>query len=127
WAGSGVSKTRLAVGVISEEDKERIVAAAGCCFAASGKDPSEITVSRMVPRTGTKLTLHLQPAHFITLSAPLVWIHCRGPASRSQEDYTHLTHATQFEIFMVSIGFYDTKVDSSRGRLLEEGFPILST
>jgi len=46
------------------------------------------------------------------LSAPLVWIDCRGPCRFAGEDYTHPAREAHFEIFIVAIDFSDAVADS---------------
>src|SRR5207253_10359580 len=80
----------------------------------AGSPASGGAASSMDARTERRLLLRRR--HVIKLSAPLVWIHCRGPVSRSQEDYTHPARAPQFEIFIAPIDFSDAEGDRGVSR-----------
>src|SRR5262249_1457469 len=72
--------------------------------------------SRTAPPSRLSQKLHPHPTHFIKLSAPLDWIHCWDPPTRSHRIIRIRFARHTFEIFMVSIGFSDS--DAGRARLL---------
>src|SRR5689334_13186810 len=108
-AGSGVSKKKLAGKRAFGESREGVAREEGVCSAARGT-----AVSRMVPRTRTRPTLHFHPAHFIKLSAPLVLDSTVGDPHFVERDYTHTCRGAQFEIFIVPIDFSDADRASRR-------------
>jgi hypothetical protein len=83
---------------------------------------------RTRPRPRTKL--HFHPAHFIKLSAPLVWILLPGTRKFVAQDYTRLRRVSQFEIFIVPIDFSDAFIiafNSTYGEMLQAAACPFST